>query len=158
MYAVGGSIHVFIWVYADGENHYPLSPRFAEGAYLTFSNLALDSTNNLSILHIHLQASKTDPFRMGIDIYVGKMGWSFCPVTTVLRYMVMRGSHAGLFLRFITANPPQVCRKRQGGPNLSWNCLEYSGHSFRAEVATTAAKSNFIIRMLGRWKSSAYQV
>ena len=52
----------------------PSAHVFAEGAYLPFSNLALDSTNNLSILHIHLQASKTDPFRMGIDIYVGKMG------------------------------------------------------------------------------------
>lgn len=52
----------------------PSANAFTEGAYLTFSNLALNSTSNLSILHIHLKASKTDTFRMEIDIYVGKIG------------------------------------------------------------------------------------
>ena len=37
----------------------------------------------------------------------------------------------------------------------------YSGHSFRSGAATTAATqgiSDTTIKMLGRWKSSAYQV
>ena len=41
------------------------------------------------------------------------------------------------------------------------DCTAYSGHSFRIGTATTAAKwgiSDATIKMLGRWKSSAYQV
>ena len=39
--------------------------------------------------------------------------------------------------------------------------VPYSGHSFRSGAATTAAKqgiSDATIKMLGRWKSSAYQL
>ena len=41
------------------------------------------------------------------------------------------------------------------------DCVAYSGHSFRSGAATTAAKqgiSDATIKMLGRWKSSAYQL
>jgi hypothetical protein len=41
------------------------------------------------------------------------------------------------------------------------DCSPYSGHSFRSGAATTAAKqgiSDATIKMLGRWKSSAYQL
>ena len=41
------------------------------------------------------------------------------------------------------------------------DCTAYSGYSFRTGAATTAAKwgiSDATIKMLGRWKSSAYQV
>ena len=41
------------------------------------------------------------------------------------------------------------------------DCTAYSGHNFCIGAATTAAKwgiSDATIKMLGRWKSSAYQV
>ena len=52
------------------------------------------------IIRVHLKASKTDPFRVGIDIFVGKTENELCPVTAVLSYMVARGDGPGPFFRF----------------------------------------------------------
>ena len=149
----------------SGEITVPSAQAYDEGAHLTFSDVAVDSTSNPSALQIHLKASKTDPFRTGIDIYVGRTGCPLCPVTAVLRYMVMRGSQAGPFFRFADRSPltrPKfVNRVKQALTQAGMDCSGYSGHSFRSGAATTAAKraiNDSTIKMLGRWKSSAYQV
>ena len=36
----------------------------------------VDSPNNPTMLHIRIKASKTDPVRVGVDIFVGRSG---CP-------------------------------------------------------------------------------
>lgn len=50
-------------------------------------------------------ASKTYPFRVGVDIFVGRTGNSLCPVTAVLAYKVARGSGPGPFARFSDGKP-----------------------------------------------------
>lgn len=149
----------------SGEITIPSAQAYDVGAHLAFSDVAVDSTSNPSILRIHLKASKTDPFRTGIDIYVGKTGCPLCPVTAVLRYMVTRGSHAGPFFRFEDKSPLTrqkfVDKIKEALTQAGMSCTGYSGHSFRAGAATTAARrgiSDSTIKMLGRWKSAAYQV
>ena len=42
------------------------------------------------MVRVKLKASKTDPFRVGVDMFVGKTGGPLCPVTDMVDYLVAR--------------------------------------------------------------------
>ena len=44
---------------------------------------------------LRLKASKTDPFRVGINVSVGRTDKALCPVSAVLAYMAVRGPGPG---------------------------------------------------------------
>ena len=149
----------------SGELTVPSATSFDEGAHLSFNDVEVDCTKNPRILRVHLKASKTDPFRLGIHIYIGRTGNSLCPVAAVLQYMVARGADTGPFFRFENGSPLTrskfVERVKEALSLAGVDCTAYSGHSFRIGAATAAAKqgiSDTTIKMLGRWRSSAYQV
>ena len=149
----------------SGELTIPSATSFDEGAHLSFNDVAVDSMQNPRIIRVRLKASKTDPFRVGVNIYVGRTGNTLCPVTAMLHYMVTRGLVTGPFFRFENGSPLTrakfVDKVKEAFSLAGVDCTAYSGHSFRAGAATTAAKqgiSDTTIKMLGRWKSSAYQV
>jgi len=54
---------------------------------------------------VRIKASKTDPFRMGVDVYVGQTNCSFCPVAAVLAYMAMKGPKPGPLFTFSDKKP-----------------------------------------------------
>lgn len=149
----------------SGEITIPSASSYDEGAHLSFKDVAVDCVQAPRILRVHLKASKTDPFRVGVHIYVGRTENSLCPVTAVLHYMVARGPGAGPFFRFENGNPLTrtkfVEKVKEALSQAGVDCRAYSGHSFRSGAATTAARQGIgdaTIKMLGRWKSSAYQV
>ena len=138
---------------------------YDEGAHLSFSDVAVDSVHDPKVLRVHLKASKTDPFRVGVNLFIGRTRNSLCPVTAVLCYMVARGRGSGPFFRFENGSPLTrskfVDKVKEALSIAGVDCTTYSGHSFRIGAATTAARrgiSDATIKMLGRWKSSAYQV
>ena len=47
-----------------------------------------------SRMEVRIKASKTDPFRQGISLFIGKVASDLCPVSAMLAYLVVRGSHA----------------------------------------------------------------
>ena len=118
-----------------------------------------------SSLRIRIKASKTDPFRQGVDIFMGRTGNELCTVVATLAYMVQRGPGPGPLFKFQDGKPLTrqrfVARVREALTSAGVDSSAYSGHSFRSGAATTAAKcgvSDAVIKMLGRWKSSAYQL
>ena len=149
----------------SGEITVPSQATFDEGAHLTFADLSVDDAGNPKVLRVHIKASKTDPFRVGIDIFVGRTYNHLCPVAAVLSYMTLRGPGKGPFFRFQDGTPLTrarfvICLK-EAISEAGVDCSPYSGHSFRSGAATTAAKqglSDTMIKTLGRWKSSAYQL
>ncbi len=59
----------------------------------------MDNPENPQVLRVTIKQSKTDPFRKGIDLYLGKTAADLCPVRAVLNYLVVRGRRQGpLFL------------------------------------------------------------
>ena len=96
--------------------------------------------------------------------YVGRTGNILCPVTAVLHYMTIRGQVSGPFFIFEDGAPLVqnfVDKVKEALSQAGVDCSAYSGYSFCIAAATTAAKqgiSDATIKMLGRWKSSAYQV
>ena len=55
--------------------------------HLNYSDISVDSPANPTIVKIWLKCSKTDPFRNGVDVYVGKTGQALCPVSALLNSM-----------------------------------------------------------------------
>ena len=57
---------------------------------LTVSDVAVDSHNNPTMVRVHLKQSKTDPFRHGVDVFLGRTDATLCPVSAILAYCAVR--------------------------------------------------------------------
>ena len=116
------------------------------------------------MLRVHLQQSKSDPFRHGVDIYLGRTDSTLCPVAAILAYVATRPAVPGPFFMYRDGSPltrdKLVTAVRKALTKAGLDHSGYSGHSFRIGAATSAARaglSDSLIKMLGRWESAAYQ-
>ena len=86
-------------------------------------------------------------------------------MAAILAYLARRrNDHGPLFRmsdgRFLT-KAVFTSRLREALSTLGYEALTYAGHSFRIGAATTAAEQGIedsVIKMLGRWDSSTYQL
>jgi len=141
----------------------PSMTLFNDSTHLTVQNIAVDSLSNPSCLQVLIKASKTDPFRQGCTIVIGKGSSPLCAIEALTIYLPFRGNKPGpLFLledgspltRAILTDRLRHILQVSGIPG------NYSSHSFRIGAATTAAKvgiPDHLIQVLGRWKSDAYK-
>ena len=137
---------------------------FDQSSSLTLQDVAVDQHTDPSVVQIRLKQSKTDPFRHGIDIFLGRTNTDLCPVSALLAYVAVRPPVVGpLFVyhdgSFLTREK-LVAAVRLALQQAGMDASKYSGHSFRIGAATTAAKvglEDSVIKMLGRWESTAYQ-
>jgi hypothetical protein len=145
----------------SGEICVPSDTEFDQSSHLCMSDIAVNSTSAVSI---RTKASKTDPFRQGVTIYLGVTNTTICPVKAILAYIAARGTHQGPFFYF--ANGRMLTRERfvkEMRSALSKAGMDpdvYAGHSLRigaATVAYTKGIEDSTIMTLGRWKSNAYQ-
>ena len=149
----------------SGEIVVPADSAYDRGVHLSWGDVRVDNTADPQYLEVHIKASKTDPFRHGVSIYLGRSQADLCPVSAVLAYMVLRGMTPGPFFfftdgRYLTrdrfVSSVRAALRMQGVDDS-----RYSGHSFRIGAATTAALRGLpdsLIKTLGRWESSAYTV
>ena len=137
---------------------------FDPQASLTPADVSVDSHQDPTVLCVRLKQSKTDPFRAGVSIYMGRTNQQLCPVAAVLSYLAIRAATPGpLFVfkngSFLTRDR-LVSRLRNSLQEAGIKAANFSGHSFRIGAATTAARvgiEDSVIKMLGRWESAAYQ-
>ena len=148
-----------------GEICIPSDSEYDSGAHLSFSDIAVDSPTNPTIMQVRIKSSKTDPFRKGVDIYLGRTHNSLCPITAMMAYLSVRRDTAGPLFHFKDGRPLTrdrfVNKLRDTLRNIGICQGSYSGHSFRAGAATTAAQHGIpdaTIQLLGRWQSTAYLV
>ena len=115
---------------------------FDPSVHLAWGDLAVHKPENPAVLSIRVKATKTDPFRRGITLYIGRVPSDLCPVSAVLAYMVSWKDRDGpLFIscdgrlltrqRFIVAMRSAL---REAGVEAG-HCV---GHSLRIGAATTA--------------------
>ena len=69
-----------------------LFPPFDPSVHLTDGDLQAGSLENPTCFKGHIKCSKTDPFSVGCDIYVGHGDCSVCPILAVGCYLQLRGS------------------------------------------------------------------
>jgi len=132
---------------------------------VSVGDVAVDDRNNPSLVRIHLRKSKTDQLGKGADIYLGRTDEDLCPVAALLAYMAVRGGEPGPLFRLCDGRwltkEIFVARVRYALSVLGYDSTSYAGHSFRIGAATAAAERGIedsIIKILGRWESSAYQL
>ena len=148
-----------------GEVCTPSGASYDPSWHLCVQDLALDSHINPTKLFVTIKASKTDPFRQGSTVTLGKTDRLLCPISAILPYVAVRGSEAGPLFRFQDGSFLTRDTFVKGVRHLLMAAgidpLPYFGHSFRIGAATTAAQAGMdaaLIQTLGRWKSSAYQL
>jgi hypothetical protein len=144
-----------------GEMTVPNNQAFNQSTHLSIADVAVDASP--AILQIKIKQSKTDLFRRGVELYVGRTGSNLCAVSAMLDYLNKRGMSPGPLFRF--ADGRALSRQlfveavRDGLRKAGIDQEKYCGHSFRIGAATTAAAKGIedsLIRILGRWESLAY--
>lgn len=148
----------------SGEVTIPSSREYDPEGHLSEGDVSLDSQSDPSVVRVHIKASKTDPFRQGVYVYLGRTGSELCPVAAVAAYLAIRGRSAGPFFRFAAGTPlsrESLVKHIRGALRpFGVDVSQYSGHSFRIGAATAAAAvgvEDSMIKTLGLWQSSAYQ-
>ena len=130
--------------------------------YLSLPDISVDNRDHPQLLKVTIKQSKTDPYRKGVDLYLGAINGMLCPVKALLPYLAIRPERANspLFIlkdgrRLTFCNILNTSLSR-----LGYDSALYNTHGFRIGAATTARQANIpdsSIQMLGRWKSNVYQ-
>ena len=146
-----------------GEFTVPDGASYDPSSHLSVPDVAIDNPGKPGVIRIRVKQSKTDPFRKGMDLYIGRTENDLCPVAALLQYLVYRGDKRGpLFMfqdcRFLTRQR-FVDGVRSAIREAGVDDSQYCGHSFRIGAATTVARQGLedsMIKTLGRWRSLAY--
>jgi hypothetical protein len=147
----------------SGEMTVPSDVAYDPACHLGWKDITVDNPLAPQMIRVTIKQSKTDPFRKGIDLFVGRTGTKVCPVVAIVNYLATRGKRDGpLFMfkdgRFLTRQR-LVDALRLGLQKAGLDNTLYCGHSFRIGAATTAAQRGLedsVIKTLGRWESVAY--
>ena len=112
---------------------------------------------------VRVKQSKTDPFRVGVQAYLGATQSDVCPVKALLDYIQVRSPDPGPLFVFqsgkLLSRQDLVRNLHEALVREGIPASNYKGHSFRIGAATTAARCGLedsLIQSLGRWKSTAY--
>ena len=142
----------------------PSQNQFDPSVHLTLSDISSDNRHQPRIIHITIKQSKTDPFRQGVTLSLGHTSHEICPVRAIAPFLAAQGNKPGPL--FILHNGKMLTREMFGSALdriltlLHLNKEHFNAHSFRIGAATLAKQagmSDTHIKMLGRWRSDAYQ-
>jgi len=75
----------FFGFFRSGEMSVLKEVHYNEPTHLCFRDIAVDSKKDPGSLKVRLKTSKTDPFRKGIDVFMGRTGNRICPMMAYLR-------------------------------------------------------------------------
>ena len=131
--------------------------------HLSQADVTLDNRQAPSLVQLHIKQSKTDPFRNGSDVFLGRTHKKICPVEAILAYLTVRGNQPGQL--FVLSDNTTLTRCLFAPAlksiliTLNLDPYLYNTHSFRIGVATavnTAGISELDIKVTGHWQSDAY--
>ena len=146
-----------------GEVVTPSDLEFNLDVHLSAADVSVDSHSSPLYVAVTIKASKTDPFRRGVTIYLGRTRGTICLVVATLKYMVERDLSKGPLFRFengrVLTRERFVTAVREALTTKGVDSSKYCGHSFHIGAAKTAVGlriQDSLVRTMGRWESSAY--
>ena len=83
-----------------GELTVPGDNTYDPAVYLSYTDITVDNPNNPRVIKITIKQSKTDPFRKGIDLYLGRTFTDLCPVISLMNYLPISHTREGPLFRF----------------------------------------------------------
>ena len=117
----------------------------------------MDNAESPSFISLLIKQSKTDQFREGTRVFIGKTGDDLCPVSALLAYLSKRGDDPGPLFRWqnrTALSKPKFVDEVQSALTVSTlPAKDFAGHSSRIRAATTAATADLddsTIQTLGR--------
>ena len=75
-----------------GEMTTPDGGGYDPSVHLSYKDIAIDDPWRPSFIRVSIKQSKTDPFRKGVCLYVGRTNSDLCPVAALLSYLQCRGA------------------------------------------------------------------
>ena len=78
----------------------PSDRDFDPSVHLCVGDIAIDDPAQPSMLRVTIKQSKTDPFRKGVQLFVGRTSSPLCLVAAVLDYLTVRGTEPGPLFRY----------------------------------------------------------
>lgn len=138
---------------------------FSKDIHLTLNDLKFFPNEKDAIhLSVYIKASKTDPFRTGQNIIIGKTNQAVCPVLAMKQYLSVRNPCPGPLFVFSSGKPLTkvnlTAETRSLLSRAGLDSSQYAGHSYRIGAATSAASANipsWLIKVLGRWSSDCFE-
>ena len=162
--------HTMLWAAAcerffgflqAGEFTVPSAQAYDPEVHLNLQDLGLDSHLQPSLVRLCI---KQDPFRQGVEVFLGKTDSAVCPVTAIIQYVGVRPVTPGpLFIRQSGVSLTRSYLVSQLQAALRMRGIDdthFNGHSFRIGGAATAAKQGLedsLIQSLGRWQSDSFK-
>ena len=133
---------------------------YDKSSHLSLTDISVDSQTNPSLLKVTIKQSKTDPFHMGVNIYLGATDRPICPVLGILPYLAAWGNQAGPL--FITEDGKGLTHQFFSALlnfllfQLHLDTKSFITHSICIGAATSGAHADIpksYIKMLGSWQS-----
>ena len=132
---------------------------------LLVSDVAFNTHLNPSVVAVTIKCSKSDPFRSGFTLFLGRTADVVCPVKSLASFLAVRVKASGPLFTFqggsYLTRGRLVAAIRDGLSKCGIDPSLYNGHSFRIGEATTAAQRGIpdsTIQMLGRWQSTTLYI
>ena len=126
-----------------------------------------DMKLNIDYVVVHLKASKTDPFRLGVNISLFATGQLACPVQALRTYLSFCNEYEEIRPLFHLQDGTPLSRSRYISmlqvtlTQAVYIPTLFNGHSLRKGFATSASAGNVpdhVISTIGRWTSECYKI
>ena len=120
--------------------------------------LLKDITFSRDAVHVHIKASKCDPFRQGCTITIGQTNNILCPVLALKQYLLVRNKKPGPLFTFQDGSyltrhrVVQMLRRCFTDVNLNTHSFRIGGASALAAAGVSDAQ----IQTIGRWRSNCF--
>ena len=122
----------------------PMTSSYDQSTVLLVSDVAFDTHRNPSVVAVTIKCSTTDPFRLGVSLFLGWAVDVVCPVKSVASFLAMRIKANGPLFTFqdgsYLTRGRLVAAVQEALSRCGINPAHYNGHSFCISAAITAAQ------------------
>ena len=103
LHALGSLQSGIITFLCSSELTVPSLLPFSSGVYLSLTDITIDSCESPTCVCFHLTMSKTDHYRKGCFMHIGKGLNPLCTIQTLLAYLTITGTRKAPFFSFVTS-------------------------------------------------------